>query len=99
MCGIHLRLANDNEKDFIHTDNASEESFLNMLIYLSETNLNSGTGFYKEGIEEPYLIVPFIKNTAVFFPGHKIRHKSLLNYGKNIRDGRLTLNGFIRALK
>ena len=43
----HLRLDSDDSKDFIHRD--SPDAHYSMLIYLSETNLNSGTKLY-----EPY---------------------------------------------
>jgi hypothetical protein len=92
-CSVHLRTATDDTQDFIHKD----PSRLGMLVYLSETNLKSGTGFYREDSDKPYLKIPFIQNSAVIFPGH-IRHKSLLNYGNDINDGRLTLNGFIHQL-
>tara|TARA_Y100001951_G_C11207335_1_gene220829 strand:+ start:222 stop:788 length:567 start_codon:yes stop_codon:yes gene_type:complete len=88
-CSVHLRLAKDNADDFIHVDPA-----LLMVVYLSETNLKSGTAFYEKGSNKPCFIQPFIQNTAVFFPGY-IRHRSWLNYGTNIDNGRLILNGFI----
>ena len=91
----HLRLAEDDAKDYVHTD----PTISTMIVYLSETNMKSGTGFYKTREDTtPYMTVPAIQNTAVFFPG-SIPHKSLLNYGTNIDDGRLTLNGFIYDLK
>jgi Rps23 Pro-64 3,4-dihydroxylase Tpa1-like proline 4-hydroxylase len=38
--------------------------------------------------------VKSIKNRCVFFDS-RIRHGSILNYGNDINDGRLTINGFI----
>jgi len=92
-CCLHLRLGKDNHKDFIHTD----PTVASMVVYLSNTNIKSGTAFYEPESNKPYLKVPFIQNSAVIFPGH-LRHKSILNYGNNINDGRLTLNGFIYRL-
>jgi hypothetical protein len=92
-CCLHLRLGEDNPNDFIHTD----PSLASMLVYLSDTNLKSGTAFYPPESDKPYLKVPFIQNSAVFFPG-RFRHKSILNYGNDIHDGRLTLNGFLYRL-
>ena len=92
-CSVHLRTGTDETQDFIHKDPTK----LGMLVYLSATNLESGTAFYQEDSDKSYLKIPFIQNSAVIFPGH-IRHKSLLNYGSDINDGRLTLNGFIHQL-
>ena len=85
----HLRLQND--KPNVHID----PTLSTMIVYLSKTNMDSGTGFYRtKEDKEPYMVVPAIQNTAVFFPG-SIPHSSILNYGNDIDDGRLTLNGFI----
>jgi hypothetical protein len=87
---LHLRLKKDNSKDWVHTDNNFDYS---LLVYLSETNLKSGTVFYDEN-EKITSTVNFLQNRAVIFDS-KILHKSLNCYGNNINDGRLTLNGFI----
>ena len=105
-CCLHLRLKKDNAGEFIHTD----PTVTTMIVYLGPTNMASGTAFYSNaevrslphGVrykdsDKPYFTVPFIQNTAVFFPGN-IRHSSLLNFGNNIHDGRLTLNGFVYSL-
>ena len=86
----HLRLNEDNEKDFIHTDPVD----YSLLIYVSETNLNSGTCFYDDN-NNVTQTVNFIQNRAVLFPGH-IKHCALNTYGINIDDGRLTLNAFFK---
>ena len=86
----HLRLDKDNEKDWIHADPVSHT----LMIYVSETNLNSGTCFYDEN-DNLTQTVNFVQNRAVLFPGH-IRHKALNNHGTDIENGRLTLNVFFR---
>lgn len=85
---IHLRDESCEGTDWIHTD----ENLLSVLVYLSDTNLNSGTGFF----EGETLIdkVSFVKNRAVVFPG-SMRHMSLGNHGEGIKTGRLTLNAFL----
>ena len=42
--------------------------------------------------------VKYIQNRAVIFHSKRL-HKSHLNFGKNINDGRLTLNSFIEFEK
>jgi hypothetical protein len=86
---IHLRTSNSVE-DWIHTDPVDKT----LLVYLSETNLESGTALYEED-NSPSTIVKFIQNRALLFDG-KIKHSSLHQYGKNIKNGRLTLNCFFK---
>ena len=82
----HLRLNQD--EDWIHKD----YSYCSMIVYLS-TNLDSGTAFYDEKTNEPNMIVNAVKNRCILFDS-SVRHKSLKNYGNDLNDGRLTLNGF-----
>lgn len=89
---IHLRLAEDDEKDYIHTD----PDDWTMIVFLSETNLKSGLSIYNNDNEETQNI-KFVQNRAVIFNGRQ-PHKSSLNYGDNIDNGRLTLNCFINFL-
>jgi hypothetical protein len=84
---VHLRLKNDDHKDWIHTDQTDT-----ILIYLSPTNLLSGTSFFSDD-EQEISNVKFVQNSAVYFDG-QIRHKSISNYGDNIDDGRMTINIF-----
>jgi hypothetical protein len=84
----HLRLDEDNEKDFIHTDPID----YSLLVYVSETNLNSGTCFYDDK-NNATQTVNFVQNRAVLFPGYN-KHCALNNHGINIDNGRLTLNAF-----
>ena len=84
---IHLRLEEDDAEDWIHTDTGDT-----ILIYLSPTNLSSGTSFYSDD-EQEISAVKFVQNTALFFNG-QIKHKSVSNYGENLEDGRMTINIF-----
>jgi hypothetical protein len=89
---MHLRLHEDQALDYIHTDSTD----LTMIVFLSKTNLNSGLSIYNINKEETHHI-KFVQNRAVIFDG-KQNHKSSLNYGDNIDNGRITLNGFINFL-
>lgn len=83
----HLRLEKDNEGEFIHTDNADWA----YLIYMSKTNLESGTKFYTDDEKETNF-VRFVQNRVVIFNSN-IRHRAFNNHGKDIDDGRLTICG------
>ena len=91
---IHLRLVTDEEKDYIHTD----PNLATIIIYLSDTNLKSGTALYPENSDIPDTIITAKQNRAILFDAKK-RHKSLLNYGDTIENGRLTLNVFLYEVK
>jgi hypothetical protein len=86
---IHLRLAEDNKKDWIHKD----PFFATLMVFLSETNLKSGTCLYDEN-KNVTDTINFVQNRALLFDSNKY-HKSLNNYGDNLQNGRLTLNCFI----
>jgi hypothetical protein len=86
---IHLRLKDDQNKDFIHRDSSKNYS---CIVYLNN-NIDSGTNFYDSNLDVPLVTVKSIKNRLVFFNSN-IRHGSILNYGNDINDGRLTINGF-----
>ena len=83
----HLRLEKDNEGEFIHTDNADWA----YLIYMSKTNLESGTKFYTDDEKETNF-VRFVQNRVVIFNSN-IRHRAFNDHGKDINDGRLTICG------
>ena len=85
----HLRVEKDNETDCIHTDDGMDFAWL---LYLSKTNLESGTKFYTDD-EKETSFVRFIQNRFVIFDCN-IKHMSFNNHGKDINDGRLTINGF-----
>ena len=87
----HLRLGEDDEKDSIHQD---QDTRFTLMVYLSDTNLQSGTCFYQKTSHEPTTTVNFVKNTSVLFSGN-LYHASKHNYGTDINNGRLTLNCFI----
>jgi len=87
---VHLRLNEDNENDWIHTD----PNYYTLMVYLSDTNLKSGTAIYPENGDEPSTVVGFVQNRALLFRSYQ-RHKSVNNYGSSLEDGRLTLNCFI----
>ena len=88
---VHVRLDEDNKKDFIHQDTGVDT----LLVYLSPTNINSGTVFYADDKKTPITDVSFIQNTAVMFDG-SIYHCSKNNFGQDVNDGRMTLNLFLR---
>tara|TARA_R110000822_G_scaffold290757_1_gene412788 strand:- start:276 stop:782 length:507 start_codon:yes stop_codon:yes gene_type:complete len=86
---IHLRLAEDNHRDWVHQDN----THLASLVYLSNSNYNSGTYFYDDKLN---IVndVKFIQNSCILYPGH-YTHKGYGHHGESIENGRLTLNLFI----
>ena len=86
---IHLRLDDDNEGDFIHTD----ASDLTMIVFLGKTNLDSGLNLYDNNNQEIEQI-KYDQNRAMIFHSRRF-HKSHLNFGDNIDNGRLTLNCFL----
>jgi hypothetical protein len=90
---IHLRLEKDNELDWIHKDCPEDYS---LLVYLSETNLNSGTALYDE---DKNLItdIKFVQNRAILFDSN-YNHRAIQNHGNNIHNGRLTFNAFFKLL-
>jgi len=87
---LHLRLKDDQEKDWIHKDEFYHSS---LIVYLSQ-NLDSGTNFYQETKNKEDMVISMLKNRCILFDSHT-NHKSRLNFGNNLEDGRLTMNGFI----
>ena len=88
----YLRLEEDNAFEYRHTDPYDWA----YLIYLSDTNFNSGTRFYEsmeEGKQDEVANVRFVQNRLVMFHSD-YPHRSWGNHGKNLEDGRLTINGF-----
>jgi len=86
----HLRLDKHNETDFIHKDSPHMYS---MLVYLSPTNLNSGTDLYNEN-DEMITSFKFVQNRAVLFSS-SYKHRAINNHGTDVNNGRLTLNIFM----
>ena len=87
---VHLRLDDDNDGDFIHTDSGD----LTMIVFLAKTNLNSGLNLYNI-VSDQTTHIKYVQNRAVIFNSRTL-HKSHLNFGNNIDNGRLTLNAFIK---
>lgn len=95
----HMRFEEDDKLDWAHTDNGAAT----VLVYLSETNLDSGTQFFDADPEKGgkvFLEVPFVQNRAVVFYGDNTKwqapwHKSKKNFGKSIEDVRFTMNAFM----
>ena len=89
---LHLRLGEDQDKDWIHTDSG----VYTCIIYLNDTNYESGTQLFDEIKKEDYRIISdtkYVKNTAIIF-NSATPHRSILNFGTDIHNGRLTLNAF-----
>ena len=87
----HLRLEEDDEKDFIHTD--SPDAYYSMLVYLSDTNFKSGTAMYEPLENNLITDIKFVQNRAVIF-NSLYPHKSIGCHGSDENNGRLTLNAF-----
>ena len=86
---LHLRLKQDG-KEWIHKDDAD----YSLLIYLSKTNLKSGTILYDKNDKE-ILNVKYVQNRAFLFSSN-YRHKSAGNFGNNKNNGRYTFNAWFR---
>ncbi len=84
----HVRTSNDESKDWPHVDDCDTA-----LIYLSNTNLDSGTVFLTDQKEE-ITRVNFLQNTCVFFE-QGLLHSSFGNHGDTIDNARMTLNIFL----
>jgi len=93
---LHLRTEDANSDDWIHRDNKT--GVYTMLVFLSPTNLTSGTKFYAAYEDEMVTDVKFVQNRALLFNG-AYRHMGYGHHGNNIEDGRITLNSFINFKK
>ena len=91
---VHLRLDKDKDQDWIHTD---QDSDFAALIYLSKSNLNSGTKLFDEN-NNVINDIKFVQNRFVMYSA-RYKHVGYGHHGKNIDDGRLTLNLFIKKNK
>jgi len=89
---IHMRLDEDDGQDWIHRD--SDTSDYTIIVYLSETNLQSGTQIYDDR-DNLITDVKFVQNRAFLFDAN-YRHSATKNYGQNKDNGRLTLNIFMK---
>jgi hypothetical protein len=88
---LHLRRDIDSEKDWIHKD-LQDYSFL---IYLNNTNLNSGTYLYNES-NELISDIKYVQNRFVLF-NCSYSHMGYGHFGTSPENGRLTINGFIKV--
>ena len=88
---LHLRTEKDEKDEFIHTD----DDFYKYggLVYLNDTNLNSGTKIYEDK-DQMINDIKYVKNRLIIFNG-SYRHKGYGYFGNNSNNGRLTLNLFI----
>ena len=88
-----LRIENDYKESRVHRDAAFDWAYT---LYMSDTNLKSGTTMYESedsDIEDDNVFVKFVQNRIVLFDvtvPHMVWHA----YGKDIDDGRLSVNGF-----
>tara|TARA_R100001129_G_scaffold140356_1_gene101465 strand:+ start:677 stop:1186 length:510 start_codon:yes stop_codon:yes gene_type:complete len=91
---LHLRLPEDDPKDWIHKDEG--EDFAG-LIYLNKTNLSSGTLIYDD---EKNIIndMKYVKNRFICYNG-SYNHKGYGYFGDSVKNGRLTLNLFMKKVK
>ena len=90
---VNLRLDKDDKDDWVHKDSGDGTTHT-LMIYLSKTNLSSGTVLYDEN-KQPTTTVGFVQNRAFLFNAN-LWHRSLNNHGKDIEDGRLTINCFLK---
>lgn len=90
---VHLRLEEDNSKDWIHSD---DDDFA-ALIYISETNFNSGTHLFDKN-DNLINDIKFVKNRFVAYSGCT-RHVGYGHHGNSIENGRLSINLFINKVK
>jgi hypothetical protein len=89
---LHLRLKEDDKKDWIHKD---DDDFAG-LIYLSNSNPHSGTYLYDEN-KNIINDIKFVQNRFVMYDG-SYNHMGYGHHGSSIKDGRLTLNLFIKRI-
>jgi hypothetical protein len=90
---VHLRTKEESTKDWVHVDSPIDYSFL---IYLNESNLNSGTCLYDDN-KNMIADIKYVKNRFVLFNG-SYNHMGYGHFGENSVNGRLTINGFMRKV-
>ena len=88
----HLRRKKDNKEDWIHTD-SSDWAYI---LYLSKTNLESGTKIYpsvdsKKDEEDGF--IKFKQNRIVCL-NSSVPHMAWGNHGNDLTNGRLVICGF-----
>jgi hypothetical protein len=90
---LHLRREQDLLKDWVHKD---QEDYA-FLIYLNETNLNSGTYLYDEN-NNIISDIKYVQNRFVIYNG-SYNHMGYGHFGNSPENGRLTINGFLKVVE
>lgn len=97
---MHLREKKDAAKDWIHRDSMPNTKgfapHFSALIYLNETDINSGTYLYDEN-KNIITDFKYVQNRFVIFSSSYL-HKGYGHFGNNSKNGRTTLNIFIKNL-
>ena len=88
---VHARFDGDDEGEWVHQDKTSAAA----LIYLSPTNLQSGTKLYTFENHKEVNDFKFVQNRLVQYDGSYF-HSAYGNHGTTIDNCRLTINGFIK---
>jgi hypothetical protein len=91
---LHLRTQGDLSKDWIHKDEKDDYAFL---IYLNDTNLNSGTYLYDEE-NNMIMDVKYVQNRFIIYNG-SYNHMGYGHFGDSPENGRLTINGFLKVVE
>jgi len=89
---IHL-ITENSVNNWIHKDIEHDYSGL---IYISNTNLNSGTYLYNDN-QEIINDIKFVQNRFIMYNA-KTYHMGYGHHGSSIDDGRLTVNLFLNKL-
>lgn len=91
---VHARFKGDDKKEWIHRDHFNKSA---SLIYLSPTNLESGTRIYSENEKKDEMIndFKFVQNRLIMYSGN-YPHVGYGHHGTTIDDCRLTLNVFVK---
>ena len=88
---VHARFDGDDKGEWVHQDNYRYAS----LIYLSPTNLQSGTKLYSSEDHKEINDFKFIQNRYIQYDASYF-HSAYGNHGTNIDNCRLTINMFAR---
>ena len=91
---LHLRLPEDDANDWIHKDTNDDYA---ALIYLNETNLSSGTLIYDDS-KNIVNDIKYVKNRLICYSAN-YNHKGYGYFGDSVKNGRLTLNLFMKEVK
>jgi hypothetical protein len=86
---VHARFDEDLEEEWIHQDHGIAAS----LIYLSPTNLQSGTKLYSGKPHKMINDFKFVQNRLIQYDANYF-HEAYGNHGTNLDSCRLTINVF-----